>query len=232
MMAFRGGTHSWAVPTVLALILILTSAALAAQNPPPAAPAVPGAPAGVPAAPVPPGTPPAAVVCLTCHSQAASEALAATPGAPPTPRLEGQQAEYLVKQLRDFKAGKRKNDLMKPVLATLGNRQFTELAAHFSHQTAERPSSGASSADQGRALYEQGNTSTGVPACVGCHQANGTGALRYPRLAGQRPAYVLQQLNNFKQGARTNDRAHVMRSIAAKLTDDEMRSVAAYFAAQ
>ena len=69
-----------------------------------------------------------------------------------------------------------------------------------------------------------------MPACVGCHLPNGVGAPRYPRLAGQRQAYVVQQLTNFKQGARTNDRARVMRSIAANLSEEEMAAIAEYLA--
>ena len=69
-----------------------------------------------------------------------------------------------------------------------------------------------------------------MPACVGCHLPNGVGAPRYPRLAGQRQAYVVQQMTNFKQGVRTNDRAHVMRNIAANLTNEEMVAIAEYLA--
>ena len=210
MMTTRTATFAGTVPTLIGVALVLTSSTLLAQSP--ASPAV--------------------TICLTCHGPA-GEAMSATPGAPPIPRLEGQQADYLVKQLREFKAGKRKNDLMRPVLANLGRRQFSELAAHFAGQTPERgPSPDASLAERGRVLYEEGSTSKGVPACMGCHQAKGAGAPKYPRLAGQRQAYVVQQLTNFKQGARTNDRAHVMRSIAANLTDDEMRAIAAYLAGQ
>jgi len=209
-MAIRTATCARTIPTLLGVALVLTTSTLRAQGP--ASPTV--------------------TICLTCHGPA-GEAMSATPGAPPIPRLEGQQAEYLAKQLREFKAGKRKNDLMKPVLASLGRRQFEELAAHFAGQTPDRgPSPDASLAERGRILYEEGSTTRGVPACMGCHQAKGAGAPKYPRLAGQRQTYVVQQLNNFKQGARTNDRAHVMRSIAANLTDEEMKALAAYLAGQ
>ena len=77
-------------------------------------------------------------------------------------------------------------------------------------------------------LYEQGTAT--VPACVGCHLSDGVGAPRYPRLAGQRQAYVVQQLTTFKQGLRTNDRALVMRNIAANLTNEEMMAIAEYLA--
>lgn len=176
--------------------------------------------------------PSAAAVCLTCHGPA-GDAMTATPGAPPIPRLEGQDPTYILKQLREFKSGKRKNDLMKPILAGLNGRQFEELASHFGRQTPERrPASDVSLAERGRELYEQGKPTASVPACVGCHQPNGTGIARYPRLAGQRATYLVQQLMNFKQGARTNDPAHVMRSIAANLSEDDMRVLAAYLSGQ
>jgi cytochrome c553 len=79
-------------------------------------------------------------------------------------------------------------------------------------------------------LYEEGNRATGVPACVGCHQPGAVGHPRYPRLAGQRQAYVVQQFAEFKSGARNNDRAHVMRALAGRLTDDEIKAVAEYLA--
>ena len=82
----------------------------------------------------------------------------------------------------------------------------------------------------GKVLYEEGNRATGVPACVGCHLPDGAGSERYPRLAGQRQAYIVQQLTEFKSGTRTNDRAHVMRALAGRLTDEEIRAVAEYLA--
>jgi len=172
----------------------------------------------------------AVAICLTCHGPAL-DTVPPVPGAPPIPRLDGQHAEYLLKQLREFKAGKRRNDLMVPVLKALSPRQFPALATQFASRTAAvRPVENAPLAERGRILYEEGKPASGIPACVACHQPNGAGAPRYPRLAGQRQAYVVQQLTNFKQGARTNDRAHVMRSIAAKLTDDDMRALAEYVA--
>jgi cytochrome c553 len=169
-------------------------------------------------------------VCLPCHGPAAELAPPA-PGVPPFPRLDGQHPEYLLKQLREFKAGKRKNDLMVPILANLNPRQFPALAAHFASQAPAPPPAGnAQLAERGRILYEEGNAAGGVPACIGCHLPNAVGAPRYPRLARQRPSYIVQQLTNFKTGARTNDRAHVMRSIAANLSEQDMRAVAEYLA--
>jgi cytochrome c553 len=166
--------------------------------------------------------------CLPCHGGGAAGTQAA---APPFPRLDGQLAGYLEKQLREFKAGKRKSDIMAPMIAALNKQQIPGMAAHFAGQA---PARGAVQnpdlAARGKVLYEEGNRASGVPGCIGCHQANGAGAERYPRLAGQLQTYTVQQLTDFKSGKRSNDRAHVMRALAGRLTDEEMRAVAEYLA--
>lgn len=195
--------------TLLGMSLVLVSPALRAQSTPPAAPA-------------------SLAACLPCHGPDA-EAASQAPGVPPIPRVGGQHVEYLAKQLREYKTGKRKHDLMVPMVANISNRQLRELAAHFASQAPAPPAvENSQLVERGRALYEQGNAA--VPACVGCHVPNGVGGPRYPRLAGQRQAYVVHQLTNFKQGVRTNDRARVMRNIAANLSDEEMLAIAAYLA--
>ena len=153
---------------------------------------------------------------------------AAPPGAPPFPTLDGQHAAYLNKQLREFMSGKRKNDLMAPLIASLKKNQMLRPGRPFRRPEPRRraPSANPQLAATGQGVYEEGNHATGVPACVGCHLPDGVGNQRYPRLAGQRQAYVVQQLTNFKSGARTNDRAGVMRAVAGRLTDQEMRAVA------
>jgi cytochrome c553 len=165
--------------------------------------------------------------CLPCHAGGA-----AGPQAAPTfPKLDGQHAAYLEKQLREYKSGKRKSDIMAPIFGALKKQQIPGMAAHFASQT---PSRGAVEnqelAARGKVLYEEGNRASGVPGCIGCHMANGEGSPRYPRLAGQRQAYAVQQLMDFKSGKRSNDRAHVMRALAGRLTDDEIRAVAEYLA--
>ena len=165
--------------------------------------------------------------CLPCHGAGA----AGVPGAPPIPSLDGQDPGYLAKQLREFKSGKRRNDLMAPLIGALKKGQIPALAAHFAGQPpARRAVENSQLAARGKVLYEEGNAATGVPGCIGCHQANAVGTNRYPRLAGQLPTYVVQQLMNFKSAARSNDRAGVMRSLAGRLTDEEMRAVAEYVA--
>jgi cytochrome c553 len=164
--------------------------------------------------------------CLPCHRGAAGE-----PGPPTFPTLDGQHAAYLDKQLREYKSGKRKSAIKAPLIGILRKQQIPVMAAHFASQT---PARGAVENPQlaavGKVLYEEGNHATGVPGCVGCHLPNGVGFQRYPRLAGQRQAYIVQQLLEFKSGARSNDRAHVMRAVAGRLTDEEIRAVAEYLA--
>jgi cytochrome c553 len=166
--------------------------------------------------------------CAQCHGGNT----AGVPGAAAFPTLDGQHAAYLAKQLREYKSGKRKTSpVMAPIIAALKKQQISTMAAHFASQTPARGTvENPELAARGKVLYEEGNRSTGVPACVGCHQPNGAGYQRYPRLAGQRPAYIVQQLAEFKSGARTNDRAHVMRALAGRLTDEESRAIAEYLA--
>ena len=163
--------------------------------------------------------------CLPCHSAAGAQA------APTFPKLDGQHAAYLEKQLREYMSGKRKSDIMAPPLRALKKQQIPGMAAHFASQA---PARGAVEnqelAARGKVLYEEGNRATGVPGCIGCHLPEGEGSQRYPRLAGQRQAYTVQQLIDFKSGTRSNDRARVMRSVAGRLTDEEMRAVAEYLA--
>jgi cytochrome c553 len=169
-------------------------------------------------------------VCLPCHGGAAAAAPAA-PGAPAFPKLDGQHVAYLEKQLREYKSGKRQSTVMAPLVGTLKKQQIRAMASHFAAQT---PARGAVEspdlAARGKALYEEGNRTTGVPACVGCHLPGAVGHERYPRLAGQRQAYIVQQLTEFKSGTRSNDRAHVMRALAGRLTVEEIRAVAEYLA--
>jgi cytochrome c553 len=165
--------------------------------------------------------------CVPCHGGGT----AAAPGSPTFPTLDGQHAAYLEKQLREYKSGKRKSAIMAPVIAAMKKQQISAMSAHFASQTPARGTvENPELAARGKTLYEEGNRATGVPACVGCHLPNGVGYHRYPRLAGQRQAYTVQQLTEFKTGARTNDRAHVMRALAGRLTDEDIKAVAEYLA--
>lgn len=167
----------------------------------------------------------ASTVCVACHGVDGNSI------APAFPKLAGLQKEYLAKQLVEYIDGKRKSDVMAPIVADLKRSDVTPLAAYYSLQ---KPASGnvadAALAERGRTIYVDGNLETGVPACMGCHQEDGSGNPRNPRLAGQHQSYVIDQLRQFRDGTRSNDRARVMRTIASRLDDAEARAVAEYIA--
>jgi cytochrome c553 len=162
-------------------------------------------------------------VCVVCHGEGGRSLV------PIFPRLAGQQAEYLAKQLNDFMTGKRKNAVMAPILDTITAADVAGLAAYYAAQT---PTTGApidaALAAIGKQLFEDGNGTTGVPACAGCHQPMAEGNARFPRLAGQHQGYLVKQIIDFKSGERVNDKARVMRTVAERLTEQEINAVAEY----
>jgi cytochrome c553 len=164
-------------------------------------------------------------VCAACHGEDGNSP------APNFPKLAGLQADYIVKQLKDLASGKRNSEVMSGIVANLSADDFSGLAAYFSAQKAAPGKvDDANLAAAGRKVFDDGNTTTGVPACVGCHQPGAVGNERFPRLAGQHQAYTLQALTELKSGQRANDRGRVMRAVAERMTDDEMKAVAEYLA--
>ncbi len=167
----------------------------------------------------------AATVCVACHGEDGNSVV------PMFPKIAGLQEGYIVKQLRDFQSGRRKSDIMAPVVAALKPEDFLSLATYYSGQKL-KPGEAADKklADVGKLIFFDGNEESGVPACVGCHQPQGAGHLIYPRIGGQHTVYVTQQLKNFASGDRSNDVSRFMRVLAKRLTDEEINSVAAYLA--
>lgn len=166
-------------------------------------------------------------VCAACHGADGNSTIAANP------RLAGQHAEYLAKQLRDFKVNKdRKNAIMYGFASPLSASDIRDLAAHYA---AQKPRSGAAQDKElvalGQKLYRGGNATTGVPACAACHGPNGSGIpSQYPRLAGQFAEYTAAQIRAFRSSERANDGNQIMRMIAARMTDQEVAAVAQYAA--
>jgi cytochrome c553 len=165
-------------------------------------------------------------VCAACHTETGNSV------APPFPRLSGMNSEYLAKQLRDIASGTRKSEIMAPIVSKLQRTEIEPLAIYFSSQ-ARTPAvvSNPALVAQGQVIFNNGIQASGVPACAGCHQPNGAGvAPRFPMLASQNADYVASQLQNFKSGARANDYGLLMRSVAGRMTDQEMQAVAQYVA--
>jgi len=163
-------------------------------------------------------------VCAACHSVDGNSAAAANP------KLAGLNSEYIYKQLTEFKSGARKNAIMSGMVANLSPQDMQNLAAYYS---AQQPKPGTSAdrelALTGQKIYRGGVQGAGVPACASCHGPQGKGIpTQFPHLAGQHSDYIYAQLNSFRVGERANDAAKMMRSIAAKMTDADMKAVASY----
>ncbi len=143
------------------------------------------------------------------------------------PRLGGQHAEYIAKQLQDFRAGRRKGEMTR-FARGLSDEVIEGLAQYFSQQViAPHASKDPELAAVGRYLFHQGNALSGVPACASCHGQKGEGGPRLPRLAGQQSPYIERQLKDFNQRERTNDN-EVMHTVASKLTPLEIKALGEY----
>jgi cytochrome c553 len=166
-----------------------------------------------------------ATVCAACHGEDGNSVV------PMFPKIAGLQESYIVKQLRDFQNGRRKSDIMGPVVAALKPEDLLPLGTYFSGQKMKAGESGnKKQVDLGKLVFFDGNEESGLPACIGCHQAQGAGHLIYPRIGGQHVTYVTQQLKNFAAGERSNDVSRFMRVVAKRMTDEEIDAVAAYLA--
>ncbi|MEX8492788.1 cytochrome c [Sphaerotilus sp.] len=163
-------------------------------------------------------------VCGACHTADGSR------GSPAYPILQGQHPEYLVKQLTEFKAGKRDNAIMKGFASALGDEDMKNVAAFYSSKQA-KPGA-AKNKDLvvlGEKIYRGGIADRKVPACAGCHSPTGAGIpAQYPRLSGQHADYTTAQLTAFRDGVRKN--SGVMTGVAAKMNDREIKAVADYIA--
>lgn len=173
----------------------------------------------------------AETVCVACHSVDGNSPTSANPN------LAGQIPEYLQKQLSNFKSidGKpavRNSAIMGGMAAMLSDEDVKSMGVYFAQQKLKP----ATSTDEklvaeGKKLWRMGDFDKGVPACAGCHGAAGAGLpVQYPRLSGQHADYTADQLLKFRNEERTNDVEKVMRTIAAKLSDRQMKAVAEYAA--
>lgn len=160
------------------------------------------------------------------------------------PNLAGQHADYIVKQLKAFKSGTRSNALMSPMAKPLSEQDMADIAAYFakmprdgSSPTASASTSGTSAsatkvtyvadAIAGKSMYELGDPSRKIAACIDCHGSEGnSNVLVNPNLAKQHPEYIAKQLKNFKNKSRVN---YAMNQFAGAMSDNEIADMAAYF---
>lgn len=172
----------------------------------------------------------ASTICVGCHGADGNSPL------PVNPKLASQHADYLVKQLQNFKLkegakeAERANPVMAGFAATLSDDDMRNVAAYFAAQPL-KPAAAKNKdiVEAGQQIYRGGIGAKNVPACAGCHSPNGAGIpAQYPRLAGQFAEYTESQLVGFRQGTRKNSAQ--MAAIAARMSDAEIKAVSEYIA--
>ena len=167
-----------------------------------------------------------AFTCTACHGSEGNSS------SPMWPNIAGQNAPYILAQLKAFKNGERSDPLMSSQAMLLSDEDMANLAVYFE----SLPGAVQSVADEnllsrGEALYRGGNKDQEASACMACHGPSGRGnpAARYPALQGQHAAYTRKQLNDYANSARTTDgKTHIMQDIAANLNDDDIAALSSY----
>lgn len=197
---------------VLLALAGLTMAAGALANP---------TPAPVPADPAK-GKLIAEQICAACHGVDGNSVAAANPV------LAGQHPDYIVKQLTEFKSGKRNNAIMLGMASTLSDQDMKNVAAWFGTQKPKaREAQDPKIMEAGRAIYRTGIASAKVPACMACHGPAGNGMpSQYPRVGSQFGSYIEAQMLAFKKGERANN--PIMTDIAKRMSDSDIKTVSNY----
>ncbi|MFT4671018.1 MAG: cytochrome c553 [Pseudohongiellaceae bacterium] len=163
-------------------------------------------------------------LCSTCHGADGNSELSMNP------KLAGQGANYIVKQLMDYKSGARVNATMAAMVGSLSPQDMQDIAAWYSSQQVTLSGADADTLELGQRIYRGGNKELGVAACTACHSPTGSGnqPAGFPSLSGQHVDYTLTQLKSFRSGERANDNASMMRSVVERLTDKELEALASY----
>ena len=208
---------------LLLLALLVGPALAAAQAPAPAASAK---------ADLERGRQLATQVCAACHGADGNSAV------PANPSIAGQHADYITVQLAHYKAGIRQNPIMQGIAQGMSDDDMRAAALYFSQQKPKGLAArDASLAKLGQALWRGGDSTSGIPACSGCHGPAGAGIPKnYPRVAGQYADYTFTQLQAFRAGQRGNDKdgkdanGRIMHTIAKQMSDAQMKAVAEYAA--
>lgn len=173
------------------------------------------------------------VTCAACHGANGNSQVEIYP------KIAGQHSNYIFKQLQQFKAaamsgGKegRHDPVMSGMAMPLSETDMHDLAAFYASQTMEMGATPESAVEIGEQLYRGGDPERGLPACLACHGPRGVGTSLsgFPRISGQHPAYTEAQLKKFRAGDRNNDMNGMMRDLAMKLTDAEIKALAGYLA--
>lgn len=178
-----------------------------------------------------------AASCVGCHGEDGNSIT------PTFPRLAGQHANYLSKQLLRFKDNTRSNAIMQGMVAALSEDDIDQLSRYYAARKAKFQSRDKelyvdegeeiqvtkALIAEGKGVYRGGNNESGVAACTACHGPTGNGnpSAGFPVIAGQYPAYIAKSLHDFKSGER-GDPSSMMALIAKKMSQEEINSVSAY----
>ena len=162
--------------------------------------------------------------CVACHGAAGNSTITQNP------KLAAQHEAYIVKQLTEFKSGARNNPVMSGIAKSLNDDDVRNIAAYLDKQQAKPGAAkNKETVEFGKKIYRAGIAEKNVPACAGCHGANGSGIpAQFPRLAGQHQDYTVAQLTAFRSGGRKNSAQMV--TVAKRMSDDEIQAVADYVA--
>lgn len=162
--------------------------------------------------------------CSACHGKDGNSTQAMWP------KLAGQSAEYLKKQIKDFKSGERVDASMAPMVANLTDENIDDLAAYFASQSIQYGAVKEDFVEMGKNLYFNGDAERGIAACAACHGAKGNGLdlAKYPALGGQHPTYTKAQLKKFAAADRSNDANSVMRDIAIRMSQQQIEAISEF----
>ena len=162
-------------------------------------------------------------VCAACHG------LDGNSVNPEWPSLASQHADYIVDQIAAYKFGARQDVLMSPQAALLSDQDTADLAAYFSNQMLTAKEADPKFVSRGQRIYRGGDPERGISACIACHGPNGSGnpLAGYPAIASQHATYLANQLRLYASGERKGAN-QMMRGIASRMTEDDIRSVTAY----
>ena len=168
-----------------------------------------------------------AAVCAACHGADGNSVV------PNWPKIAGQHAAYLQRQLSLIKTGDRTVVEMAGIVISLSEQDMADLAAYFSSQTASPGLTDEVLRASGERLYRSGNPDTDIPACMSCHGPAGEGnpLSGYPHLAGQHSVYTEKMLTGFRAGTTwgaEDANSKVMTDVSKRLTDAEIKAVASY----
>jgi cytochrome c553 len=164
------------------------------------------------------------VTCMACHGTDGNATITIYP------KLAGQHADYIVKQLKDFKSGARNNPIMAGMSAALSEQDMLDLGAYFQSQQVTDGTTPKDVVTIAKNLYQGGDMERNIPACIACHgpRGNGSGLAKFPKIASQNADYIAAQLKQFRSGERANDPSGMMGDAAKKLTDVEIVALSKY----